>query len=103
MHVAVRKSVPLKAKTAAGGLSLSQKSAAYIKKLLCIYDVNANLSLFQQNMDIYRRSKLSEQELEALELREREVSVEMSRWVANGKPTQMIMLSSPYPDTRHSR
>lgn len=35
--------------------------------------------MFQQNMDIYRRSKLSEQELEALELREREVSVEMSR------------------------
>lgn len=30
-------------------------------------------------MDIYRRSKLSEQELEALELREREVSAEMSR------------------------
>lgn len=47
-------------------------------------------SWFQQNMDIYRRSKLSEQELEALELREREVSVEMSRWVANGKPAQVI-------------
>lgn len=30
-------------------------------------------SLVQQNMDIYRRSRLSEQELEALELREREV------------------------------
>lgn len=31
-------------------------------------------SLAQQNMDIYRRSRLSEQELEALELREREVN-----------------------------
>ena len=31
-------------------------------------------SLTQQNMDIYRRSRLSEQELEALELREREVN-----------------------------
>ena len=31
-------------------------------------------SLIQQNMDIYRRSRLSEQELEALELREREVN-----------------------------
>lgn len=35
---------------------------------------HVNLFLLQQNMDIYRRSKLSEQELEALELREREVS-----------------------------
>lgn len=41
--------------------------------------VNVNLFLLQQNMDIYRRSKLSEQELEALELREREVSVELNR------------------------
>ena len=30
--------------------------------------------LHKQNMDIYRRSRLSEQELEALELREREVN-----------------------------
>jgi len=43
------------------------------------FHVNVNLFLLQQNMDIYRRSKLSEQELEALELREREVSVQMSR------------------------
>uniref|UniRef100_A0A8C0ZKP4 RNA binding motif protein 5 n=1 Tax=Cyanistes caeruleus TaxID=156563 RepID=A0A8C0ZKP4_CYACU len=33
--------------------------------------------LHKQNMDIYRRSKLSEQELEALELREREAQVRM--------------------------
>lgn len=48
--------------------------------LMCsAFHVNVNLFLLQQNMDIYRRSKLSEQELEALELREREVSVQMSR------------------------
>uniref|UniRef100_A0A8C4WFC7 RNA binding motif protein 5 n=1 Tax=Gopherus evgoodei TaxID=1825980 RepID=A0A8C4WFC7_9SAUR len=33
--------------------------------------------LHKQNMDIYRRSRLSEQELEALELREREAQVRM--------------------------
>lgn len=65
----------------AGGLLLSQQSATSFKKSCCaFYVVKVNLSsFFQQNMDIYRRSKLSEQELEALELREREVSVEMSR------------------------
>jgi len=41
--------------------------------MVCILTVSVK-SLVQQNMDIYRRSRLSEQELEALELREREVT-----------------------------
>lgn len=43
-------------------------------------------------MDIYRRSKLSEQELEALELREREVSVHLVKCTTNTErnPAQRV-------------
>lgn len=60
-------------------VALPEVSYLHKKSCCAFHVVNVNLFLFQQNMDIYRRSKLSEQELEALELREREVSVEMSR------------------------
>lgn len=53
--------------------------AACLLRCSASHVVNVNLFSLQQNMDIYRRSKLSEQELEALELREREVSVELNR------------------------